>query len=52
MLVATAVRGSMWNWNIAGTVISDVLPVTTLTALVATKMRMRKSRDAPVIVQS
>jgi hypothetical protein len=33
MLVATAVRGSMPNWNITGTVISDVPPVITLMEL-------------------
>jgi hypothetical protein len=50
MLVATAARGSMWNWNIAGTVMRDVLPVTTLRALVRKKIRMRKNSGAPVIV--
>ena len=37
MLVATAVRGSMSNWNITGTVIREALPVTTLMALVEKK---------------
>jgi hypothetical protein len=40
----------MWNWNIAGTVMSEVLPVTTLMALVAKKIRTRKKSGAPVIV--
>ncbi|MGA2576767.1 MAG: hypothetical protein ABSH24_12165 [Bryobacteraceae bacterium] len=34
MLVATATRASIPNWNITGTVITEVLPVTTLTPLV------------------
>jgi len=42
MLVATATRASIPSWNITGTVMTEVLPVTTLTPLVtkntATKM--------------
>jgi hypothetical protein len=38
ILVARAVRGSMPNWNIAGTVIKEVLPVTTLMMLVKKKI--------------
>jgi hypothetical protein len=38
ILVATAERGSIPNWSMAGTVISEVLPVTTLTMLVKKKM--------------
>ena len=34
ILVATAVRGSMPTWNIAGTAMSELLPVTTPTMLV------------------
>ena len=34
ILVATAIRGSIRNWNISGTVVSEVLPVTTLVELV------------------
>jgi hypothetical protein len=48
MLVATATRESIPNWNIAGTVIIDVLPVTTLTPLVAKKMAINHSKRAPV----
>ena len=35
ILVATATRASIPTWNITGTVMIDVLPVTTLTKLVA-----------------
>lgn len=37
MLVATADLGSMPNWSMAGTVMREVLPVTTLTMLVRKK---------------
>jgi hypothetical protein len=43
MLVATAERGSIPNCNMAGTVMSEVLPVTTLTMLVKKKMALRPS---------
>jgi hypothetical protein len=47
MFVATADRGSMPNSNITGTVISEVLPVTTLIILVKKKtlMRTRNSKE-------
>jgi hypothetical protein len=41
MLVATATLGSIPNWNITGTVISELLPVTTPTTLVTKKRRIR-----------
>jgi len=49
MLVATATRESIPNWNIAGTVMIEVLPVITLTPLVAKKMAMSASKRAPGI---
>ena len=48
MLVATATRESIPNWNIAGTVMIDVLPVITLTLLVAKKIAISASKRAPV----
>src|ERR1700677_4366301 len=48
MLVATATRESIPNWNIAGTVMIEVLPVITLTPLVAKKMAINASKCAPV----
>jgi hypothetical protein len=41
ILVATATRASIPTWNITGTVMIDVLPVTTLTALVAKKTTIK-----------
>jgi hypothetical protein len=43
MFVATATCGSIPNWIITGTVIRDVLPVTTLIKLVAKKTAIRTS---------
>ena len=43
MLVAKATRGSTPNWNITGTVMTEVLPVTTLTPLVAKKTAIKVS---------
>jgi hypothetical protein len=43
MFVATAAWGSIPNWIITGTVISDVLPVTTLITLVRKKTAIRRS---------
>jgi hypothetical protein len=48
MLVATATRESIPNWNIAGTVMIDVLPVITLTLLVAKKIAISASKRTPV----
>ena len=48
MFVATATRGSMPNCNSAGTVMSDVLPVTTLITLVRKKMAMSASSSSMV----
>ena len=39
MLVAIAARALIPNWNIKGTVMTEVLPVTTLTLLVTKKHR-------------
>jgi hypothetical protein len=52
IFVANAVFGATWNCIMAGTVIKDVLPVTTLTALVRRKMQIKISRGAPVMVES
>jgi len=41
MFVATAERGSIPNWSMAGTVMSEVPPVTTLIMLVRKKMTTR-----------
>jgi hypothetical protein len=43
ILVATATRASIPAWNITGTVMIDVLPVTTLTPLVAKKTTIKTS---------
>jgi len=43
MFVATATWGSMPNRIMTGTVISDVLPVTTLMRLVKKKTEIRRS---------
>ena len=51
MLVAIAVRGAIPNANIAGTVIRDVLPVTTLKPLV-TKNTADKSRTCTPVILS
>jgi hypothetical protein len=48
MFVATATRESIPNWNIAGTVMIEVLPVMTLTPLVAKKMAISPSKRAPI----
>src|SRR3984957_7873904 len=48
MLVATATRELIPNWNIAGTVMIEVLPVITLTPLVAKKMAISASKRTPV----
>lgn len=48
ILVATATREAIPNWNIAGTVMIEVLPVMTLTTLVAKKMAIRPSKRAPI----
>jgi hypothetical protein len=50
MLVATAPRGSIPNWNIAGTVINEVLPVTTLMLLVAKKMSINAASRKPITI--
>jgi hypothetical protein len=44
MLVATATCGLIPAWNITGTVMIDVLPVTTLTMLVAKKIAIKVSK--------
>jgi hypothetical protein len=44
MFVATATRGSMPNWYMAGTVMRELLPVTTPTTLVR-KKRASRSRS-------
>ena len=49
ILVAIAVRGSMPNWNITGTVMSDVLPVITLTELVTKKTNISHN-SGPVAI--
>jgi len=41
IFVATATRASIPTWNITGTVMMDVLPVTTLTPLVAKKTEIK-----------
>ena len=43
MFVAMAAWGSMPNWIITGTVISEVLPVTTLITLVRKKTAIKRS---------
>jgi hypothetical protein len=48
MLVATATRESIPNWNIAGTVMIEVLPVMTLTPLVTKKMAINPSKRGPI----
>ncbi len=48
IFVATATRESIPNWNIAGTVMIEVLPVITLTPLVAKKMAINASKRSPV----
>jgi hypothetical protein len=52
IFIATAVFGSTWNCIMAGTVTKDVLPVTTLTALVRRKMQIKIGRDVPVMIGS
>jgi hypothetical protein len=48
ILVATATCELIPNWNIAGTVMIEVLPVITLTPLVAKKMAINASKRTPV----
>jgi hypothetical protein len=43
MLVATAIRASIPNWNITGTVMTEVLPVTTLMPLVTKNTAIKTS---------
>jgi hypothetical protein len=50
MLVAMAVRGAIPTSNIAGTVMRDVLPVTTLTPLVTKKTAAKSRTCRPVIL--
>ncbi len=54
MFVATAKRGSMPNWSMTGTVISEVLPVTKLIMLVkkniATKASSSKGSGVKVFL--
>ena len=52
IFVASAVFGAIWNCIIAGTVIREVLPVTTLISLVRRKMQIKISRGTPVMVES
>jgi hypothetical protein len=47
MLVATATRASIPNWNITGTVMTEVLPVTTLTPLVTKQIAAKKTNRIP-----
>lgn len=49
ILVAIAARGSMPNWNITGTVISEVLPVMTLMELVTKKTNINHN-SGPVVI--
>ena len=49
MFVAIAVFSSMPNWNIAGTVISELLPVTTPTTLVRRKRMIKPTSSVLVI---
>jgi hypothetical protein len=44
ILFATATRASIPIWNITGTVMIDVLPVTTLTPLVAKKTAIKTNK--------
>ena len=50
IFVATAVFGSMPNWNITGTVIKELLPVATPTALVKKNKTINKAKDEVGII--
>ena len=50
LFVATAIFGSTPNWNITGTVISELLPVTTPTMLVTRNISTRMSNNETGII--